>query len=149
MTATAAPHFTPCSTTTPFHVYAADGFETAHRSEAAAVRAAKRGAKRRGVRYYVAKVDAHGLTGGGHGEVVWDSSTPRGYEARGSVRGSCGHVHRTIAGAFACCERDARSCASLGGGAYSDRGVVRRDRKPLSAEESRELEERYDTAMAD
>lgn len=46
------------------------------------------------------------------------------YVAHGSVRGSCGHKHRTIAAAQACCEKDQRDCQSLGGGAYSDRSVT-------------------------
>ena len=57
------------------------------------------------------------------------------YEATGSVRGSCGHKHRTIAGAEACRQRDADQCGSLGGGAYSDREVCRTDGEPLTAAE--------------
>ena len=55
---------------TAYHVYAEDGFETAHKSQAAAERAAKRGAKARRLEYRVVKTDAHGLTGGGHGSTV-------------------------------------------------------------------------------
>ncbi len=54
-----------------YHVYAVDGFETAHSSERAAIAAAKRGAKRRGVGYRVVKCDAYGMTGGGRGTVVF------------------------------------------------------------------------------
>lgn len=45
------------------------------------------------------------------------------YEAFGSVRGSCGHVHRTAEAAQACADRDRRACRALGGGANSDRAV--------------------------
>lgn len=46
------------------------------------------------------------------------------YVAHGSVRGSCGHKHRSIATAQACCDRDQFDCRSLGGGHYSDRSVT-------------------------
>ena len=46
------------------------------------------------------------------------------WTARGSVRGSCRHQHRTMGTAARCAARDQRDCASLGGGAYSDRVVV-------------------------
>lgn len=58
-----------------FHVYAQDGFESAHRSLNAAIRAAKRGQKRRGLGYEVVETSAYGLTGGGHGQVVWPAPT--------------------------------------------------------------------------
>lgn len=57
-----------------FHVYAADGFESAHQSEAAAIRAAKRGQARRRIAYQVVRCDAYGLTGGGRGTQVWPVS---------------------------------------------------------------------------
>jgi hypothetical protein len=65
---------------TPFHVYAIDGFESAHATARAAVTAAKRGAKRRGVLYTVVKCDAHGLTGRGsrgvsNGTEIWASNS--------------------------------------------------------------------------
>lgn len=53
-----------------FHVYAPDGYESAHRSLDAAKRAAKRGSKRRGLLYTVVATDAYGMTGGGHGHTV-------------------------------------------------------------------------------
>lgn len=56
--------------TTPFHVYAIDGFESAHRSEAAAIKAAKRGAKNRKVEYRVIKCGPSGFTGAGQGTTV-------------------------------------------------------------------------------
>lgn len=62
---------------TPFHVYARDGFESAHSSLAAAKRAAARGARKRGQRYEVVKVSAHGVTGAGHGDVVAVAEPPR------------------------------------------------------------------------
>jgi len=63
------------------------------------------------------------------------------YEARGSVRGGCGHAHQTIGAAQRCVERDQRDCAGLpGGNAYSDRSVVRVDGAELTAAERAELE---------
>lgn len=56
-----------------WHVYAVDGYESSHRTEAAAVRAAHTGARRRGVAYRVLATDAYGLTGGGRGTLVWTS----------------------------------------------------------------------------
>lgn len=41
-----------------------------------------------------------------------------------SVRGCCPHKHRTVDAARRCMEQDQRDCASLGGGAYSDRRGV-------------------------
>lgn len=55
-----------------------------------------------------------------------------GYTTQGSVRGSCGHVHRTERAAEACAARDERGCASQGG--YSDRGV-----RTLTRAQAREL----------
>ena len=49
------------------------------------------------------------------------SETANTYEARGDVRGGCGHQHRSRETAEACARRDQRACASLGGRAYSDR----------------------------
>lgn len=60
--------------TTSYHVYAIDGYESAHRTEAAAVKAAKRGAKLRRIEYRVYRTDRQGLTGGGHGTLVWSSA---------------------------------------------------------------------------
>lgn len=57
-----------------FHVYAVDGFETAHSSAAAAIKAAKRGAKLRGVLYTVVKCSLSGHTGAGNGTEIWASS---------------------------------------------------------------------------
>jgi len=61
------------------------------------------------------------------------------YIAHGSVRGSCGHKHRTIDAAEACRGRDAQLCHNLGGGAYSDRSVMAVEdgyRRPLTEEEA-------------
>lgn len=44
------------------------------------------------------------------------------YTTRGSVRGYCGHKHRTISGACRCMIQDQRGCQSQRG--YSDRSVV-------------------------
>lgn len=57
-----------------FHVYAIDGFETAHRTAAAAIKAAKRGASLRGVLYTVVKCDMYGMTGRqSNGVEIWAS----------------------------------------------------------------------------
>lgn len=58
---------------------------------------------------------------------------PVTYTSRGSVRGGCGHKHKTIAGAVECQTRDAVQCARLPGGkSYSDRHVERTDGTPLT-----------------
>jgi len=44
------------------------------------------------------------------------------YICTGSVRGECGHQHRTQEAAERCLARDQRGCAMQGG--YSDRRVV-------------------------
>jgi hypothetical protein len=61
------------------------------------------------------------------------------YEAKGDVRGSCGHKHRTIATAQACCDRDARRMMQLPGRCYSDRYVCRTDGQRLTEWERDEL----------
>lgn len=43
------------------------------------------------------------------------------YTTHGSVRGGCGHQHRTLAAALGCAEADQRDCREAGG--YSDRHV--------------------------
>ena len=53
-----------------FHVYATDGFESAHRSEKSARAYAKRAAKRTKGEYRVVATSLYGLTGGGHGTTV-------------------------------------------------------------------------------
>jgi hypothetical protein len=60
------------------------------------------------------------------------------YTTRGSVRGCCGHTHRTIHGAQQCVNRDQAGCERQGG--YSDRHVVRLDGEELTQAESDELE---------
>ena len=64
----------------------------------------------------------------------------RGYVAEGSVRGSCGHAHRTIKGAFDCAAKDQRAVkrGNPGGGSYSDREVARADGMAMSEDEIRE-----------
>ena len=57
----------------PFHVYAIDGFESAHTTAAAALRAAKRGARARGVLYTVVRCSLSGYTGAGNGTEIWSS----------------------------------------------------------------------------
>jgi hypothetical protein len=54
------------------------------------------------------------------------------YTTRGSVRGSCGHKHRTIGAAVRCLHSDQAGCRTLRG--YSDRTV-----RPVTGGEEREL----------
>lgn len=62
------------------------------------------------------------------------------YVARGSVRGTCPHLHRSPAAAARCVARDVRACARLGSGAYSDRFVERTDGAPLDEHERAQVE---------
>lgn len=55
------------------------------------------------------------------------------YISSGSVRGSCGHNHRTVEGAFNCVKRDRKDCFRQRG--YSDRWIKRSDGLPLSENE--------------
>lgn len=66
--------------------------------------------------------------------------TNKPYTTTGSVRGCCGHHHLTLKAAFDCLERDKRACAKLGGGAYSDRIITRRDGRPFNDDERREID---------
>lgn len=59
------------------------------------------------------------------GDLVVTEATPYVYFAWGIVRGRCQHNHRSARAAVRCSERDRRDCASIGGGAYSDRRVYR------------------------
>ncbi len=59
------------------------------------------------------------------------------YTTWGSVRGCCGHAHKTVEAAEACIDKDHRDCASQGG--YSDREV-------RSIESRKELEN-YDVTQ--
>ena len=55
----------------------------------------------------------------------YDGSTTTGTHMRcvGSVRGWCGVKHTSIDAAVQCLRSDQSGCASLGGGAYSDRTI--------------------------
>jgi hypothetical protein len=55
------------------------------------------------------------------------------FTTHGSVRGSCGHAHRSLETACKCLRQDQRNCKSLGG--YSDRDVVRNDGQQLDDSE--------------
>ena len=64
------------------------------------------------------------------------------YYCDGSVRGACGHKHRTIVGAAKCCERDTKGCLKVGG--YSDRWlrkVKEGEKVNISEEENKEFYE--------
>ena len=53
---------------------------------------------------------------------------PEYYTTDGSVRGSCGHKHKSPRTAQECLERDNRGCRrQCGPTAYSDRAIVRSD----------------------
>lgn len=45
------------------------------------------------------------------------------YVAEGSVRGECGHRHKSASAAYRCACKDANDCSRLAGNAYSDRSV--------------------------
>ena len=62
------------------------------------------------------------------------------YICTGPVRGTCGRRHRTVRAAVICCQRDARACRRLGGGAYSDRTPGRADGAPLTDADWEEIE---------
>ena len=49
------------------------------------------------------------------------------YTTKGSVRGCCGHRHKTIRTALDCLARDQTACHNFGVGCYSDRQVRRVD----------------------
>ena len=55
------------------------------------------------------------------------------YTTMGSVRGCCGHKHRTIEAAKRCIDRDHAGCVRQGG--YSDRTVVYSDGSELSSDD--------------
>lgn len=52
------------------------------------------------------------------------------YTCVGSVRGACGHRHRTLSGAVRCAEADRAGCEAQGG--YSDRLIVGDDGEVLT-----------------
>ena len=55
------------------------------------------------------------------------------YTTSGSVRGDCGHQHRTIGAAVRCIDTDDRGCKrSCGQDAYSDRRVIQGDGELLA-----------------
>lgn len=60
-------------------------------------------------------------------------NTRKYYTCKGSVRGWCGHRHRSVETAVICCVRDHRKCRGpRGSNRYSDRSVVYSDGTPLS-----------------
>ena len=66
------------------------------------------------------------------------------YTTKGSVRGCCGHKHRTIDAAVKCLKADQSGCASQRG--YSDRAIVRTDGEELT---EAEFDEQYHVRFAD
>lgn len=53
------------------------------------------------------------------------------YDATGDVRGSCGHLHRTIRTAYNCARRDHQACRAIpGGNSYGDRRVNAMTKEP-------------------
>lgn len=55
------------------------------------------------------------------------------YTTTGSVRGNCGHTHRTLSGACKCLASDRGGCERRGG--YSDREIVASDGRDLVEDE--------------
>lgn len=55
------------------------------------------------------------------------------YTTRGSVRGSCGHRHRSLRTTIACLKRDTAGCQAQGG--YSDRQALRTDGTDINSDE--------------
>lgn len=70
-------HATKRAASKRYHVYARDGFESAHSSLDAAERAARRGAKNRRMEYRVYLSDAYGLTGPSRGTLAYTAPAPR------------------------------------------------------------------------
>lgn len=60
------------------------------------------------------------------------------YTTTGSVRGDCGHRHRTLTGAVRCLRDDQVGCARQGG--CSDREVVYADGERLSDRDYQEVD---------
>lgn len=60
------------------------------------------------------------------------------YIVKGSVRGTISR-HNTISGAYRSMRKDQKSCARLGGGAYSDVDIERADGEPLTESEVDEI----------
>lgn len=63
------------------------------------------------------------------------------YTTRGSVRGTCGHNHRSMRTAVRCLLHDQSGCRSQGG--YSDRMVTHADGSPWTQDD----EEAYYIAL--
>ena len=55
-------------------------------------------------------------------EIYGDLSTVTAWTTRGSVRGGCGHNHKSLRAALECVDRDIAACRKVGG--YSDRQAV-------------------------
>lgn len=60
------------------------------------------------------------------------------YTTKGSVRGCCGHKHRSLKTAFICITKDTNGCNSQGG--YSDRYIQRLDGEELEVSEQKILD---------
>lgn len=72
-----------------------------------------------------------------------EAEAPR-YQAVGSVRGNCGHHHRTLSGLARCILADQRDCRAAGG--YSDRYPRYSDGEQLSERDNAAYEAAYDQA---
>jgi hypothetical protein len=67
------------------------------------------------------------------------------YTTNGSVCGSCGHAHRTIAAAVRCIQKHQRDIESANGSrSYSDRAVWRTDGEPLTDDEIEAMHDAMD-----
>lgn len=69
------------------------------------------------------------------------------YDVRGSVRGTISTNHRTLSAAVRSMRTDCRSCASLGGGSYSDACIERSDGEPLTEAELDTISDLTDCAL--
>lgn len=58
------------------------------------------------------------------------------YIAKGSVRGSCGHKHKTAKAAYECCQSDAKGIAKNYPGSFPTRAYS--DRKVIAVEDGQE-----------
>jgi len=61
----------------PYHVYAPDGFESAHSTLQAAEQAAKKGAKNRRIQYRVYLTGPSGYTGKDQGTLAYTADPPK------------------------------------------------------------------------
>ena len=69
------------------------------------------------------------------------------YTTKGSVRGCCGHKHRSLKAAVQCLRSDQTGCARQGG--YSDRQITRTDGSELDEGEIYAIDNLLDELLSD